>query len=319
MSIKKVAVLYGGLSAEREVSLNSGRAVFNALQAKDFQTVLIDAGRDLSQKLSEVNPDVAVITLHGMYGEDGCVQGLLEILNIPYTGPGVMASAIAMNKIMTKKILVYEGIPTPDFIILDGSKGDPANLAEQILAKFSPPLVVKAANQGSSIGVCIALNNEDVLTGLDECLKYGDELLVEQFIKGRELTSAILGNADPVALPTLEIVSAAGVYDYHAKYTAGASSHFVADLPKETDIEIKELAVRTYRAIGCAGLSRVDFLLDSNNRPFVLEVNTSPGMTATSLFPDAAKAAGISFPDLIEKLINLALETHAKKPVNFLF
>jgi len=307
---KKVVVLYGGLSAEREVSLRSGKAVYDALQGKDFQTTLIDVDRDIMQKLKEVNPDVAFIALHGRYGEDGCIQGVLEMLNIPYTGPGVMASSIAMNKIMTKKLLAFEGIPTPGFIVLNGNEGTAASLAENILSKLQPPLVIKAANQGSSIGVYFAFNNTDVISGLEECLKYDQEILVEQYVKGRELTVSIIGSSNPVALPTLEILSSSGVYDYHAKYTAGASSHFVADLPEETDARIKELAVKTYQAVGCTGLSRVDFLLDETGQPFVLEVNTSPGMTATSLFPDAAKAMGLSFPDLIEKLINFALENH---------
>jgi len=309
--IKKVAVLYGGLSTEREVSLRTGKAVFDALLSKNYDPVLVDVDRDIAEKLNELKPDVAVIALHGKYGEDGCIQGLLEILNIPYTGPGVMASSIAMNKIITKKILVYEGIPTPDFIVLNGKNSHTEALAEQILDKMRLPVVVKAANQGSSIGVCFAFNNDEVQRGIDECLKYDDEILVEQYIKGRELTASVLGNQEPVALPVLEIVSSTGVYDYQAKYTAGLSDHFVAELPPETEKTVKQLAVKTYQAIGCRGLSRIDFLLDENNQPYVLEVNTSPGMTATSLFPDAARAAGISFPDLIEKLINFAWEVHS--------
>ncbi len=309
MSIK-VAVLYGGLSTEREVSLRTGKAIFDALQSKPYQTTLIDAGRDLSDRLTVLNPDVAVIALHGKYGEDGCVQGLLELLGIPYTGPGVMASSIAMNKIITKKILSFEGIPTPDFMIIKRKQENLADIAVGILRRFNLPLVIKAANQGSSIGVCFAFNTEEVTAGLEECFKYDSEILIEQFITGRELTVSVLGNADPVALPVLEITSPTGKYDYHAKYTAGASEHFLAGLAKETDSVVRELALKSYRAIGCAGLSRVDFMLTEDNRPFVLEVNTSPGMTTTSLFPDAAKAAGISFPDLIEKLINLALERY---------
>lgn len=308
--IKNVAIVYGGLSTEREISLRTGKAIFEALQSKPYHVTLIDADRNLVNKLSETNPDVAVIALHGKYGEDGCIQGLLEILGIPYTGPGVLASSIAMNKIMTKKLLSYEGIPTPGFMVLNGTERNPADLAKTVLAKFSLPLVVKAANQGSSIGVCFAFDSDGVLTAIEECSKYDKELLLEEYIKGKELTVSVLGNKDPIALPILEITSTTGLYDYHAKYTAGVSQHFVADLPPKTELLIKELAVRTYQAIGCAGLSRVDFMLSEDNQPWVLEVNTSPGMTATSLFPDAARAAGISFPDLIEKLINMALENH---------
>lgn len=308
--MNKVAILYGGLSTEREVSLKSGAAVYDALQSKPFEVVLIDVDRDLVNKLKEVQPDVAFIALHGKYGEDGCVQGLLELLGIPYTGPGVMASSIAMNKITTKKILSYEGIPTPDFTVFKGLSSDIPQFTADIRKKLVPPLVIKAANQGSSIGVCFAFKEEEVPAAIEECLKYDDEILVEQFVKGRELTVSVLGNSEPVALSILEITSPTGVYDYHAKYTAGASRHFVPDLPTDIEDMIKSLAVKSYQAIGCIGLSRVDFLLAENGMAYVLEVNTSPGMTATSLFPDAARASGIDFPDLTEKLINLALETH---------
>ncbi len=310
---KKVAILYGGLSTEREVSLRSGKAIFDAIQEKPYEAQLIDVDKNMAVKLDEIKPDVAVIALHGRYGEDGCVQGMLELMGIPYTGPGVTASAIAMNKILTKKLLVYEGIPTPGFTVMDGRYGNSEELAEKILERIDLPLVIKAATQGSSIGIYFAFNKKDVFEGVTECLKYDNQILAEQFIKGRELTVSVYGNEDPIALPILEIVSTTGVYDYHAKYTAGASSHFVPSLPEEIAANIRELAVKTYQAIGCSGLSRVDFLLTEDNKPYVLEVNTSPGMTSTSLFPDAAKAAGIGFSDLIEKLIDLALEGKAEK------
>lgn len=305
---KKVAILYGGLSTEREVSLRSGKAMFDAIQEKQYEALLIDVDKNLAAKLDEIKPDVAVIALHGRYGEDGCVQGMLELLGIPYTGPGVSASAIAMNKILTKKILVYEGIPTPAFVVVDGRYGDSETLSHKILGSMNLPIAIKAANQGSSIGISFAFDENAVFAGVRECLKYDNEILAEQFIQGQELTVSVFGNRDPIALPILEIVSSTGVYDYHAKYTVGASSHFVPALPEEITRNISELAVKSYKAIGCKGLSRVDFLLSEDNKPYVLEVNTSPGMTETSLFPDAAKAAGISFPDLVEKLINLALE-----------
>lgn len=306
----KVAILYGGLSTEREVSLKSGAAVYDALQSKPFDAVLIDVDRDLVNKLNEVKPDVAFIALHGKYGEDGCVQGLLELLGIPYTGPGVMASSIAMNKITTKKILNFEGIPTPEFTIFKGSLSDIPGFLAKIKERLVPPLVIKAASQGSSIGVCFAYSEEEVPAAIEECLKYDDEILIEQFVKGRELTVSVLGNNEPAALSILEISSPTGVYDYHAKYAAGGSRHFVPDLPGEIENMIKSLAVKSYQAVGCTGLSRVDFLLEEDGRAYVLELNTSPGMTATSLFPDAARASGIDFPELAEKLINLALEKH---------
>jgi len=309
---RKVAILYGGLSTEREISLKTGRAVFEAIQATNFEAVLVDADRQLAEKMHEIKPDVAFIALHGKFGEDGCVQGLLEILGIPYTGPGVMASSLAMNKIMTKKILKYEGISTPGFMSISATEGKPEDLAAIILEKCKLPLVLKAPNQGSSIGVCFAFNPEEVTAGIQECIKYDTEILVEEFIKGRELTASVLGNDNPVVLPLLEITSTTGVYDYTSKYTVGLSSHFVPELPAETEQEIRDMSVRTYKAVGCAGLSRVDFLLSDDDKAFVIEINTSPGMTETSLFPDAARAAGISFPELVETLINLAIDAHQR-------
>lgn len=309
---RKVAILYGGLSTEREISLKTGRAVFDAIQATNFEAVLVDADRQLAEKMHEIKPDVAFIALHGKFGEDGCVQGLLEILGIPYTGPGVMASSLAMNKIMTKKILAYEGIPTPGFMSISAAVGSPDDLAGLILDNCELPLVLKAPNQGSSIGVCFAFKPEDVASGVQECIKYDTEILVEEFIKGRELTASVLGNDNPEVLPLLEITSTTGVYDYTSKYTVGLSSHFVPELPEDTEQEIRDMAVKTYKAVGCAGLSRVDFLLSDDNKAYVIEINTSPGMTETSLFPDAARAAGISFSELVEKLINLAIEAHRR-------
>lgn len=305
---RKVAVLYGGLSDEREVSLRTGSAMYKALKEKGYDAELIDVDRNVAEKLIAGKPDVAVIGLHGKYGEDGCIQGLLELLNIPYTGPGVMASSLAMNKILTKKILVSEGIPTPKFTVVRKCEGDVETLTKKILSQVPTPLVIKAASQGSSIGINFAFEPSQVAKGVEDCLKYGDELLIEEFIKGRELTVSVLGNEDPVALPCLEILAQSGFYDYTAKYTAGASTHFVASLTEAIDERIKELAIYTYKAVNSAGLSRVDFILDENDALWVLEINTSPGMTETSLFPDAAKAAGISFPDLMDRLIKLALE-----------
>lgn len=310
---QKVAVLYGGLSTEREVSLRTGNAMYKAIKEKGYEVELIDVDRNVAKKIIEYNPDVAVIGLHGKYGEDGCIQGLLEILNIPYTGPGVMASSIAMNKVITKKILTYEGIPTPKYTEVNRQAGDDQTLAQKIMAQLPLPLVLKAPNQGSSIGINFAFNQEELVKGIGECFKYDDVLLAETYIKGRELTVSVIGNEEPIALPALEIVSNSGVYDYHAKYTSGASRHFVVKLPENVEKDIKDLAIKTYKAIGCSGLSRVDFLLDENDSLWVLEINTCPGMTETSLFPDAAMAAGINFPDLMHKLINYALEKHSAK------
>nr|WP_238134175.1 D-alanine--D-alanine ligase [Calderihabitans maritimus] len=307
-----MAVLLGGLSAEREVSLKTGEAVYEALKSKGYNAVKVDVDRQVVEKLKKINPDVAFIALHGKFGEDGTVQGVLEMLGIPYTGSGVLASAVAMNKIATKKILCFEKIPTPPFMVVDSimrEKLDEKTLQKQIISKINLPLVIKAPSQGSTIGVYFVKKEEELLPSLKEAFRFDEEILIERFIEGTEVTASVLGNKDLIALPLIEIVSHTGVYDYEAKYTPGLSEHIIpARIPPETDLAVKNLALKTYRTIGCRGLARVDFIIDRQGKPYVLEVNTIPGMTATSLFPDAARAAGIEFPDLIHKLVELALE-----------
>ena len=259
-----------------------------------------------------LNINLAFLALHGRYGEDGTVQGLMELLGIPYTGPGVLASAIAMDKVTTKKILVFEGLPTPPFLLVDRyearKKGIDA-VAKEILAEKKLPLVVKAPTQGSTIGITFAHQPEELAPALEEAFRYDPRALVEEFVTGTEVTASVLGNNDPVSLPLIEIVSATGVYDYEAKYTVGMSEHIMPPrIPESQQKTIKDLALKTYLALGCRGLSRVDFIITEAGEPYVLEVNTLPGMTETSLFPDAARAAGMEFPELVEKLVQLALE-----------
>jgi D-alanine-D-alanine ligase len=308
----KIGVIMGGRSAEREVSLRTGEGIYNALKEKGYDAVKIDADISLAENVKGLNIKLAFLALHGRYGEDGTVQGLMELLEIPYTGPGVLASAIAMDKVTTKKILVFEGLPTPPFLLVDRQEAQQKGLdavAKEILAKKNLPLVVKAPTQGSTIGITFVHQPEQLVPALEEAFNYDPRALVEEFVTGTEVTASILGNKEPVALPLIEIVSATGVYDYEAKYTVGMSDHIIPPrIPAEQQEKIKDLALKTYLALGCRGLSRVDFIITEAGEPYILEVNTLPGMTETSLFPDAARAAGIEFPDLAEKLVQLALE-----------
>lgn len=310
--MKKVAVLYGGMSEEREVSLRTGAAVCKALQAKGYEVKPIDVDRQVAKRLSEELVDLAFIALHGRYGEDGTIQGLLEIMGIPYTGSGVLASAVAMNKITTKRLLAEAGLPTPKFQVLkdfEVRKQGLAAVAADLKAGVSLPLVVKAATQGSTIGVYFIYRWEEMVPALEKAFGFDREVLVEEFIEGMEVTASVLGNEEPQALPLIEITSVTGKYDYEAKYTAGMSEHIIPPrLPEEKQREIQSLAVEAYKTIGCRGLSRVDFMISQAGKPYILEVNTSPGMTETSLYPDAARAAGIEFPELVDRLVRLALE-----------
>ncbi|MDI6906351.1 MAG: D-alanine--D-alanine ligase, partial [Thermoanaerobacterales bacterium] len=301
-----------GLSAEREVSLASGRAVMAALQDRGCNVVAIDIGENPPRQIMEAGIDVAFLALHGKGGEDGTIQGVLEMLQVPYTGSGVLASAIAMHKTTTKRLLLSEGLPTPRFIAVQaptGGTGGLEDLAGEVLDQVGLPMVIKPPMQGSTIGITFAHRREDVLPGLELAFRYGREALAEEFVQGIEVTAGLLGNQDPVVLPLIEIVSATGVYDYHAKYTPGQSTHIIPPhLPQAVQDEIGGLARRVFKLLGCSGLARVDFIVGLAG-PMILEVNTLPGMTAVSLYPDAARAAGIGFPDLCLKLVELATET----------
>ncbi|WP_227766398.1 D-alanine--D-alanine ligase [Zhaonella formicivorans] len=309
---KKVAVLLGGRSAERQVSLKTGEAVYQALLSKGYEALKIDATGPIVEELNNFKPDIVFIALHGRYGEDGTIQGLLETLDIPYTGCGVLASALAMNKIYTKKILRYEGIPTADFLTISAGEfknKETSELLNLIRTKLGYPVVVKAPTQGSTIGIYFVKKEEELLEAINNAFAYDSVIMAEKFIVGTEVTISVLGNEQPFALPSLEIISKTGVYDYQAKYTVGLSEHIIpARVPAEVQEKLSSIAVESYKAIGCRGFARVDFIVGENGQPYVLEINTIPGMTETSLLPDAAKAAGIEFPDLVEMIINLGME-----------
>ncbi|WP_304640751.1 D-alanine--D-alanine ligase [Pseudomonas sp.] len=288
----KVAVLYGGHSAEREVSLRSGQAVLEALQAAGVNAYGIDAGADLAERLIADRPDRVFIAVHGRGGEDGSLQGLLESLRLPYTGSGVMASALGMDKLRTKLVWQSLGLSTPSYELLR----DKADCA-QLIERLGTPLIVKPVHEGSSIGMSKAGNLAELEAAWDAAQQYDDQSLVEQWISGAEFTVAIL---DGRALPAIRLRTTHTFYDYNAKYLANDTQYICpCELPAEKEQELAELCLRAFNAVGCRGWGRVDVMQDADGRFYLLEVNTVPGMTDHSLVPMAARAAGMTFTDLV--------------------
>jgi len=293
---KKIAVLMGGLSAERDISLKTGQAVLQALLENGCDAVAVDAGRDLPAQLREIGTEVAFICLHGRYGEDGTVQGLLEMMQIPYTGSGVMSSSMAMDKVVTKQIMLYHEISTPGFVAY--RKGE--DLAKIMDRCRHFPLVVKPAREGSTIGISIVRSKDELEAGLVEALKHDDLILIEDFIQGDEVTVSVL-NGKP--LPIIKIVPKSGFYDYESKYTPGHTEYLLpAPIEPVLYNKLQESAVKACQALTCRGAARVDFMVQGREF-FCLEVNTIPGMTATSLLPKSAAEAGISFPELVMQIL----------------
>ncbi len=296
---KRIAVLMGGLSAEREVSLRSGKGCADALRAEGFDVVEIDAGHDVAEQLRAAKPDAAFNALHGRWGEDGCVQGVLELLQIPYTHSGVCASAIAMHKERTKIMFRAAGVPVVKSVVVDRHKASATHQME-------PPYVVKPVNEGSSVGVFIIRQGDNRPPGELGSDKWtlGEEVMVEEYVPGRELTVAVMGDK---ALAVTEIIANTQFYDYEAKYAAGGSSHIVpADIPKAVADEAMHWAEVAHASLGCRGVTRTDFRYDdtgSKPRIIALEVNTQPGMTSTSLVPEQAKYRGMSFNALVRWII----------------
>lgn len=300
----KVGVLFGGRSAEREISLISGAGVLAALQSRGIDAHAFDPGTQSLADLAEQQFDRVFIALHGRYGEDGSLQGALELLGIPYTGSGVMASSVGMDKITTKKVWLQENVPTPRYVTIDANTD-----LDAVVAELGLPLIVKPPLEGSSIGITKVTEAGQLkdavalVTGMDE------SVLAEEFVTGREFTVAVLGQgAAARALPIVEIVAPEGKYDYQNKYfTDDTVYHCPAPLPEELTHEIQRYAVNAYRALGCEGWGRVDVLVrESDMRPFLLEVNTSPGMTTHSLVPMAARAVGIGYEDLCVEILRSA-------------
>lgn len=294
MKFKRIAVLKGGWSPEREVSLNSGAACAKALRAKGYDAIEIDAARDLADQLKAVRPDAVFNALHGQWGEDGCVQGLLEVMGLPYTHSGVLASSLAMDKQRTKLVLKGAGVPSPEGRVVSRFDAAGGHAME-------PPYVIKPNAQGSSVGVYIIRKGDNrppsELASREWSL--GDDVLVEKFIPGRELTVAVMGDR---ALCVTEITTSLAFYDYEAKYAPGGSQHVLpANISGIVARRCMDLALKAHQSLGCRGVSRSDFRFDESakgEQVFFLEINTQPGMTGTSLVPEQAAHLGIAFPDL---------------------
>jgi len=295
---KKIGVMMGGLSREREISLKTGKAILRALTEKGYNASPVDVGPDIAETLIKEKIEIAFIALHGRFGEDGTVQGMLELMRIPYTGSGVLASALALHKIMAKKFFLCENIPTPTYEVFlreEIEKNPPQNTSLPL------PLVVKPAREGSTIGVSIVREENELIPALKEAGKYDDEILVEEFMQGREITVGIL---EDIPLPIIEIVPKSGFYDYHSKYTKGETEYIIpARIPREKYLYAQDISLKAFQVLGCAGCARVDLMTDEDGNPFVIDVNTMPGMTETSLLPKAASYAGIPFEELVERIL----------------
>lgn len=302
-----VAVVMGGPSAEREVSLNTGAAIANALREYGYTNVVeIDLDpRNFGKQLAESKAEVVFNAVHGLYGEDGRLQTLLEIREMPYTGSGMIASVSCMDKVITKRMLRDAGISTPACLIINKKE---SGIKEKIMQRFSLPVVIKPASQGSSIGVEIVKEEKQLDEALANAFKYSRDILVEEFIGGKELTVSMMQkDGEVVALPVIHIAPHSGMYDYHSKYTKGATEYICpADLDEETTKKVQEISKQAYEVLGCSGVARADVMLDEEGNGYVLEINTVPGMTATSLVPKAAAAAGISFPELCNIILQSA-------------
>jgi D-alanine-D-alanine ligase len=302
-SNKHIGVLMGGASAEREISLRTGTAVLKALRAKKYQAHSIDVTASIAQALLKKKIAVAFIALHGKGGEDGTIQGTLEMLHIPYTGSGVLASALAMHKGMTKKILRYHRIPTADFQVITAETIERVDFHRKITVPL--PLVVKPIAEGSTIGTSIVTHKRHLRSACRQAASCDRSILLERFIEGIEITTGIV---DGKALPLIEIVPRDGFYSFRSKYTPGSTDYIVpARITKKSAAKIQHLSLRAYHALGCEGVARVDLILSHHRKqPYILEINTIPGMTETSLLPMAARSAGIEFDELVEKMLHTA-------------
>ena len=308
LKTKTIGVLMGGLSGEREISLISGENCFTALLSRGYRVVRIDALRDVGQKLMENNVEVAFLALHGRYGEDGTIQGLLEVMGIPYTGSGVLASALGMNKISAKKIARSSGVPTPDFCEIDGDE-TVADAAARIEAKLGFPVMIKPVNEGSSLGVVKCKDRDELPGHLEKVRSEFGSVFAERFVGGSEITVGVLYlDGKLTALPVLELVPKREFYDYEAKYTGGMTDFILpARLDPIAYEQSQRLAISAFRAVGCRGYGRVDLMVDTAGTPWFVEVNTLPGMTELSDLPAQAAAAGLSYEDLVEAILLTAV------------
>ncbi len=309
--MSRVAVLMGGLSVEREVSLLSGAAVAAALAELGHEVREVDVGEAVVEQVASLRDrvDAVFIMLHGRLGEDGTVQGLLELLGIPYTGSGVMSSAVAMNKHMSKRIMRSHRIPVADDVMVtaeETARLGAGAVAEGIARDLGFPCMVKPNCEGSSAGASRVHGREELARAIEEAHLYDRLVMVERYIDGREVTVGLLGG-EPAVLPVLEVRPSKDYYDYECKYTRGMTEYIVpAHIPEASARELQDLSLAAHDALGCEGLSRVDFMLDAQGRPYCLEINTIPGMTALSLIPKAAAAAGYSFAEVVEMVLATA-------------
>jgi D-alanine-D-alanine ligase len=310
----KLAVLRGGLSAEREVSLRSGAQVEAALRGLGHEVTAVDLDSNTWDSLRDGGFACVFNALHGRLGEDGAVQGMMELLGIPYTGSGILASALCMDKARANTVMAGAGLHIPDFEELEVKDGVAADVVEQLVSRFGLPVVLKPVREGSTIGLTIAKDADAAATGLVLAARYDRRVLVQRFQAGTEITVGVLATPEVQMLPTLEIISDNPTYDYDAKYTAGKSHHIIpARISERAQLASADAAGRAFVLLGCAGMGRVDIIVDAKNTPWILEVNTVPGLTELSLLPDAARAAGIAFDQMCQRLVDHAIQRQAHR------
>jgi D-alanine-D-alanine ligase len=301
---KRIGVLMGGTSQEREVSLKSGMAVFNALRRRGYNVIAIDVGQEICDILKREKIELAFLVLHGGYGEDGSIQGLLEVLGIPYTGSGVLASALSMDKEASKKIFLYHRIPVPPFIVLSDS--DIKSGVNRDLCPFEMPWVIKPSREGSSIGVNIVKKEEDIPDAIRSALSFDKRIIIEKYIAGKEIQVGILNNR---ILGSIEVRPKREFYSYEAKYTPGLTEYIAPPEISGEDLKrVEEIGLQAHKALGCKGATRVDTIMSEHGEVYVLEVNTIPGMTETSLLPKIARQSNLEFDDLIEEILKDAIQ-----------
>ncbi len=309
---KNIAVLMGGRSLEREVSIKSGQRISNALRKLGHNVIKLDIDQHIIDNLKKNTIDLAYIALHGKDGEDGIIQEVLEVLDIPFTGPGVYSNILSFDKIISKQIFLNQNIPTPPYYFLNGSSFrelGASKLLPLIVNKLSLPLVVKPSAQGSALGIRVVFKQEELSEAIISALGYSKKIIIEKYIRGTELAVSLIGDPEPKALPIVEIVPKKNFFDFESRFSVNETEYFVpARLEKRQTDKVRETALDVHKALACTKLSRVDIILDTeNNIPYVLELNTSPGMTDTSLLPLAALEAGMSFEELVEIIVEMSL------------
>ncbi|MYL32718.1 D-alanine--D-alanine ligase [Pontibacillus yanchengensis] len=307
----KIAVLYGGISGEREVSLSTGKGIIKALEYNGHDVSGIDFHPEQIHEILDLDVDIVFIGLHGKHGEDGRIQGLLDMLGVPYVGSGVLASSLAMDKSKAKQIFHQNGLQTAQSISLPVQSGkNPQTMVEEVKQALTLPLVIKPNQEGSTLGLTIVKTEDQLLPAIKEAIKCDSVILAEEYVVGREVTVAVMGTqGNEKALPVIEIIPKNDYYDYESKYTPGGSEHVCpAEVSKDITTILQRDAVLAHQLLGCNTYSRVDFIISNDGKPIILEVNTLPGMTPTSLFPDAANVMGMSYEQMVEEFVCISLQ-----------